>query len=98
MPAVSANLICLGRVFESVHLILDRVSNVFGLVQAAVKLKKKLFVRHQCRVGDPVSGKVIGNVVADQGNAVSDGSRVATRKAARSFAWNEENLEGIHLG
>ena len=51
------------------HLKLDRVSHVFGLIQAAVKLKKKLFVRHQYRVGDPVSGKVIGNVIADQGNA-----------------------------
>ena len=38
-------------------------------VQTAVKLKKKLFVGHQYRVGDSVSGKVIGNVIADQGNA-----------------------------
>ena len=62
-----ANLIW-GRVFKSVHLILDGVSNVFGLVQTAVKLKNKLFIRHQCRVCDSVSGKIIGNMVTDQCN------------------------------
>ena len=44
------------------------VSNVFGLVQTAVKLKNKLFIRHQCRVCDSVSGKIIGNMVTDQCN------------------------------
>ena len=43
-------------------------ATVFGLVQTAVKLKNKLFIRHQCRVCDSVSGKIIGNMVTDQCN------------------------------
>ena len=40
---------------------------IFNLTEAVVQLRDQLLVSHYGRIDDTISGNVIGNVVADEG-------------------------------
>lgn len=57
---------------------------IFNLTETVVQLRDQLLVSHYGRIDDTISGNVIGNVIADEGQEIR-GTIVAIRNASRSL-------------